>query len=182
MIGLKRNLRDLQASQLEHDRRAHKQVLCWPFQRRVTHFSLHFAKYQATLLTTDPVRDSGIRRRVLTDSFIIAMAAANTLDLELPSSNVEALNSHDLLISYVVATGKMAKACEAMDHGEPFDFRDALEISVAALASLTRALARLERIDLVASTRERWSEVEEAVATASTRETSTIEKKTAAYA
>lgn len=182
MITLHRSLRDLQASQLEHDRRAHKQVLCWPFPRRVMHFALHFAKYQATLLATEPIRDSAIRRRVLTDSFIIAMAAANTLDIELVTGNAEAVDSHELLISYVVATGKMAKACEAMDHEEPFDYRSALETSVATLASLTGALARLERIDLVASTRERWLEVEEALAAASPREGSPFGKKTAEYA
>jgi hypothetical protein len=164
---LLRELGHLQTRQLEHDRLAHQQVLAWSHQRRLTHFTLHFAKYQATLLTTDHSRDSALRRRVLTDSLIITLATANTLGIQLADRASTFLRTccptsgHGLtLTSYISTVGCLAKSCEAMDHEEPFDHRQAFETGVVNLLLITARLAELEEVDLIESTHQRWSDIE----------------------
>src|SRR4051812_30816103 len=78
------DLAELQSGQQRHDEFAHRDVLALSAARRVTHFTLHFAKYAGALLKAQRTGNQESTTRVLTDSLIIALACSNTVGIELP--------------------------------------------------------------------------------------------------
>jgi hypothetical protein len=161
----------LQARQHEHDMVANRAVLLWPLSRRHMRFVLHFSKYQGKLISGPSGGPKDLRRRVITDSMIDILSAANALNFCLSDSRAS-LNprrdhpsdteSKKLLAHYVSTVGYMAEACEAMDQGENYPVAEVLKKGVRALFSITAALAALEGVDLQLTIPERWSELEHA--------------------
>lgn len=157
----------LQAEQLRHDEIAHQDILQLSVSRRLTHFALHFTKYQVALLKNSKSSSSDPLCRPLTDSLIIVLAAANALDVNLEERVLEyGINQREdlresLLYEYVDILGNMAKACEAIDHAESYPSLAVFEQSIVNLVMLLERLAQLEDIDLIAMTKRRWREVEE---------------------
>jgi hypothetical protein len=162
------DLSDWQARQHKHDVAAHAQVLSWPTFRQVTHFALHFAKYQGILVNAVRNEDKKTRHRVIVDSFIIALASANTLGMKLAewrqSPTSKSVSKHSsygaLLVAYVSTVGRIAKACEALDHSESYPSWAVLEESVTALMGVICAFAAHEGLDLSSLVARRWAEVE----------------------
>src|SRR5260221_5150544 len=72
----------LQWSQLKHDELYHKEITLLPVADRMKHFALHMAKYLGYFAEAMD-SDSDRFERTLVDAFIIALAAANTLSLDL---------------------------------------------------------------------------------------------------
>jgi hypothetical protein len=66
-----------------------------------------------------------------------------------------------LIKAFVVETGKMAKACEALDHLEKYDYRAVLEESTVKLTGEILNFAAGQRIDLRTAVEARWREVEQ---------------------
>jgi hypothetical protein len=172
------DFRELQGCQHRHDELAHRDVLALSPQRRVTHFTLHFAKYAGALLVA---RRSGNRlsmARIITDSLIIALASANSLGIELQqvlgddSEHADSWRDETgeivtVLLRYTEVVGEMAKACEAFDHAsERYPSFDVLERAVTKLTRLTLLCAASEGVDIAASVAERWESVEAKVITA----------------
>lgn len=174
-------LLDLQWTQLSHDERYHKDVVLLPLGERVKHMALHMAKYVGYLAEIegdDPDRVS----RILTDAFIITLATANTLnqdlgrDLGAPKGSGFDLSTigHELagelgttndvsglFRAFARHAGALAKACESLDHMEPFPFRNAMRESNLALFKLVVAAAAVLSLDLTTLYAARLRVVEE---------------------
>ena len=178
-----KELFDLQGSQKLHDERFHKDIWCLSLGDRIKHMVLHFAKYSGRFIEAKERQDINLLTRTLIDTWIIALASANMLNLKLGkqlgadpadlpslSSLGQTLlasrfpldeNPFDLAISELSkATGHMAKACESYDHMEGFDSRGCLEKGVVQIAVLSLATSSLLKLDLVPLVYKRWGEVE----------------------
>jgi hypothetical protein len=136
----------------------------------LTHFALHFAKYQGILVSATSDEDKKLRHRILVDSFIIALAAANGLGIKLAEwrqDSTQKLSERSsygaLLGAYVSTVGRIAKACEALDHNESYPSWAVLEESITVLTGTIRAFAAHEGIDLAIAVTRRWAEVERKV-------------------
>ncbi len=171
--SLKASLAQLQASQYQHDMHAHQDILSLIVPRRVTHFTLHFAKYAGYISKAIRSKDKGLLCRTLTDSVIIGLAAANAMNMDLLDriqtahtavgnkwSKKAKVNCDDLLGDYSELVGNMAKACEALDHLENYPSREVLENSVVELVVLVDRFAQQERLNLPQQIMQRWDQVE----------------------
>ena len=166
------DFRALQHAQRRHDELAHRDVLELSTQRRVTHFTLHFAKYAGALLVARRSGDRLLTARIITDSLIIALASANSLGIELQrtlgedaehanSWRDETEGSAIWLLRYVEVVGEMAKACEAFDHA--LERYPSFEVLKRAVTSLTRVIllcAASDGVDIATSVADRWGFVE----------------------
>jgi hypothetical protein len=157
----------MQRMQKTHDTAAHADILALVVPRRLTHFTLHFAKYQGSLVHAERVSDVPLKFRVLTDSAIIVLAAANALNIDLASKSAsESRNQQrrrrggDLLGEYIETVGRMAKACEALDHLEDYPFRTVMETAVCDLLDVVCELADRQHLGLKDVVTKRWAEVE----------------------
>lgn len=135
----------LQWQQFEHDEKYHREIARLTVQDRLKHMALHFAKYAGSL--TDAPEDEAVRRLV-TDIVVIAISSANILNLRL-SDQHNALRSarqgSELATAITIGAGRMAAACEKMDHLEAFPFRE--RISESVLELLSQALSHAEAKD-----------------------------------
>ncbi len=126
----------LQLEQFQHDETYHREIARLPVQRRLTHMSLHFAKYAGYLAEGgDDVRS----QQVATDVFVIVLSSANILNLQLSAvidlqTELGASDEAGFARNVCVAAGKMSAACEKLDHLEDFPFRATLRDGVLALA------------------------------------------------
>ena len=112
----------LQWEQFEHDEKYHREIARLTVQDRLKHMALHFAKYAGEIFA-EPSEDKF--RRLVTDTLIIGISAANTLNIRLADiiAQTHAGNAFDFDRQLVVAEGRMATACEKLDHLEDFPFR-----------------------------------------------------------
>jgi len=170
---------DLQREQFEHDERFHREILRLSIHARLNHMALHYCKYTGQFAIVCAAADNALRSRTITDSFIISLCAANALNLSLsetiadPSESVllcdlgqslsrrlypkTTLNDHWLLIEHAVYSGKMARACEKIDHLEAFPFREEARAAVIRLCQIALIAANVNSIDLLYEARERRS-------------------------
>jgi hypothetical protein len=169
------NLRKLQVSQFRHDQVAHQDIAGLPVPRRVTHFTLHFSKYVGALARALREGDDRETRRVITDSFIIALASANAMNVDLKrrieegtlTADIATLNldhtkdANTVLMRYAEVVGEMCKASEALDHMEDFPSRKVQERGVVLVLVIVRRLADLMGMDLSALAKERWTAIEQ---------------------
>lgn len=150
----------MQLEQFRHDELYHREISRLSTQARLKHMALHFAKYAGNLAEggADPVTF----KRIVTDVFIIAMTTANTLNVRLAdeiyagpsegSFDVDPLEAMSRAL--VINAGKMATACEKLDHLEDFPFRPVIKAAAVAVlrASLEVCRTRSWAIrDLVAA-------------------------------
>lgn len=115
-------LDQLQWGQFEHDEKYHREIARLTVQDRLKHMALHFSKYAGEIFA-EPSDDK--YRRLVTDTLIIAISAANTLNIRIADivGQTEADNATDFDRQLVIAAGRMATACEKLDHLEDFPFR-----------------------------------------------------------
>lgn len=168
-------LQQLQVGQHNHDVAAHQDILYSLAPKKLTHFTLHFAKYQGAISLAMKSGNTDSLHRALIDSMIIALAAANAMNLDLSGRVREKLKEvsadqseievdklrHDLLLDYVEIVARKAKACEVIDHLEDYPSRPVLERSVVELVILLDRFAQCEQLDLLAAISERWARVEQ---------------------
>jgi hypothetical protein len=174
----------MQWEQLQHDQVYHPEILALSVADRMKHMTLHFTKYTGQIAANLVERNEDRMNRVLVDSFIIVLASANSLQLDLgrrlreggvpPDANLgvigadvghtagrpEAPDAAWLLREYATCGGKLAKACESIDHLESFPFRDAMQTEILALCRLLLAETFRRGFDLQAAVRERLDGVE----------------------
>lgn len=167
-----------QKRQLDHDTRAHRDILNLDTNRRVKHMVLHLLKYAGKVATAQIDRNQEALRATLVDTFIICLATANTLNVNVGVSiplNAASLNElaatmsqgvdlpdifQSSLVSIAMLGGKMAKAIEATDHLEQGDPRHDLELLIAELVqSLLPVLGALD-IDIETTIESHWHCVE----------------------
>lgn len=134
----------LQWEQFRHDETYHREIARLTVQDRLKHMALHFAKYSGALFAN--MGDQSREERLVTDIFIIAMSSANILNVrlserlrEIRQPNAESPFSQTI----TMLSGRMAAACEKLDHLEPYPFREEITRSVVELAA--EALAFCDR-------------------------------------
>jgi len=173
----------LQTEQLSHDERYHKDICLLPMHQRLNHMALHFSKYTGQLAECLGSNDRSVLEKTVIDIFVISLASANWLNLRLsdwvtlpdpstPVLLVRLTNSAPqrvspnwldptwLFRSVAMQAGRMAKACESLDHLEAYPYRETLSQSVAQLCAIALTAAVFLDVDLPTRYRLRLREVE----------------------
>jgi len=174
----------LQWAQLQHDELYHRDIVILPVGTRLKHMTLHMAKYLGYFAETSIAAGENQRitfERALIDTFVIALASANTLNFDLGRNLSPELSSaptladlgHRLLsidqerykglpflITFAARVGQLAKAAESLDHLESQPYREAFREGMWSLFELVVGRSADEGIDLDAMYRERMREVE----------------------
>jgi hypothetical protein len=182
-MALAEKLLALQWNQLNHDERYHKEIVLLPVADRMKHFALHMAKYVGYFAEALELGGSALFERTLIDAFIISLASANTLNLDLgkalvgehsaPTESVgklglqlahqadmEADDRDTFLKRFARCSGRLAKACESLDHVESHPFRESMLSAVLDLSKLVVAEGALAKLDLVEGARIRHQGIE----------------------
>lgn len=156
-----------QVEQLRHDAVAHGDIARLPMRRQLVYFTLHFAKYHGRLLKALRQDDGEAIQRLITDSFIISLAAANALGRRprvigagRPTSLSRLRTPEALMTAYAEVVGEMAKACEAFDDTDDFPSHAVLETCVCTLVRIVIALANVKEVSVLETVPHRWSQVE----------------------
>jgi hypothetical protein len=168
----------LQREQFEHDERFHREIARLTVHARLNHMALHFCKYTGQFATVCASGDTELRSKTITDSFIISLSSANILNLDLSEQvaptlgyaatprdlglhlashlySTTKLDDHWLLIAHAVCAGRLARACEKIDHLEAFPFRDELRDAVLGLCRIALIGASVNNFDLSSAVQER---------------------------
>lgn len=161
----------LQWAQLRHDQFYHSDIVVLPVGQRMKHFALHMAKYVGRIAEALENGDDALLQRALVDAFIISLASANTLKLDLRKTlsnrcdssikNLQKLgaklasdlertkrDANWLLRTIGRYTGRLAKACESLDHVEDYPFRATMVDSTRDLFEVVLAEASFRGVDL----------------------------------
>jgi hypothetical protein len=173
----------LQREQFEHDERFHREIARLNVDARLKHMALHFCKYTGQFATVlHNSENAALRLKTITDSFIISLCSANTLNFDLSEHMapqlgavatlrdlgfdlarqlypVAKLDDAWLLATHAIHAAKMARACEKIDHLETFPFRDELQAAVVGLCRVALIGASANHIDLLFAVQERRSEI-----------------------
>lgn len=162
---LRKNVTELQVKQIKHDLYAHRDLFHALLPKKMTHYTLHFAKYQGQLMEAMDTDSKEAFEKALVDSLIITIASANAMNLDLDKAlkniNVEPLSSpFDALKKYISTVSKMAKACEVLDHLESYASKDILEKAVYDLFSTIDFLSSSMTSDIVYEVEKRWETIE----------------------
>lgn len=150
----------LQLDQFQHDELYHREISRLPTQAKLRHMALHFAKYAGNLLESEG--DPDTLRRITTDVFVIGTTTANALNvrlaLELADLAANPLVETDSFAAFVRALtvhgGRMAAACEKLDHLEDYPFRPVIKAATVELLQSSLNVCRAngwDVQDLVAS-------------------------------
>ncbi len=183
-MSVKDELRSLQLRQRKHDEEHHRDVFYLPYPERMRHLVLHFAKYTGRLAAMGASSPPGTLATTLVDTFIVALSAAEMLKIDLAAAvlkdNVERATSlaeagqliggmngleqtavrEHLFRQLAQVTGKMAKACESLDHMEAFEYRGTLTAGVVDVVRLCMVAASTAQLDLAHLVDERWAAIE----------------------
>ena len=119
---------------------------------------LHLAKYAGRSLS-----GGANFRQTLTDAFVISLACANILNLQLADRiqhRSHQMNAEQFGHRLAVLTGAMAKACEALDHLEQYDSKGVLNHAIQEVCDLCRNTAESMQFDLAAEANARWAQIE----------------------
>ncbi|MBE5074232.1 hypothetical protein IM511_07925 [Erythrobacteraceae bacterium E2-1 Yellow Sea] len=154
------DLSRLQWTQFEHDEKFHREIARLTVQDRLKHMALHFAKYSGGL-AEGPGDDE--LARLVTDIFVIALSSANILNLKLADRHNElaAGSEGDFATKVAISAGRMAAACEKMDHLEAFPFREKITEQILALMSAAISFADQRGWDLSSMVAKRLQPVKE---------------------
>ena len=134
----------VQLVQFEHDEKYHREICRLSTQDRLRHMSLHFAKYAGRLL--DDPSDADFRQ-IAVDTMVIAVSCANILNVDLPltfAPTAGKLTRSEYTRRLTIAAGKMAAACEKLDHLEDFPFRQILTAQALVILAESVALFQAE--------------------------------------
>lgn len=137
----------VQFAQFVHDEKYHREISRLPVQDRLRHMTLHFAKY-AGRLQDDPT--SSDFKKIATDTMIIAISCANILNVDLttkkPGVGMDAARGA-FVKRLAISAGRMAAACERLDHLEDFPFRSTLTDEALSILATSLELFRTEGWD-----------------------------------
>lgn len=180
-MGTSEILRGLQRQQREHDEKAHKDIYYLSYPSRIKHLTFHVAKYAGRL--AEKGTGSKDYRATVVDAFIISLSAGEVLLINFGAEVMkwdktkEHKNLSELGLALkdtfkveelgdwyfrqlAIVAGRMAKACESLDHMEPVPYRDILSDSIIHLCKSSLAAAAVLSIDLVQKSKERWGAIE----------------------
>lgn len=128
---------NVQRIQFQHDRDYHPDIHGLDVVPRLKHMALHQTKYAAKLIDAEDNNDNARTKQAMVDGFIIGIATANILtdrlsEVELKTTSKTA-NSMSFAKRYLQNVGRIAKACESIDHLEDFPYRKELVATNRAL-------------------------------------------------
>lgn len=164
----------LQLEQRRHDEMYHPEIARLTVHHRLNHMALHFAKYAGRIADAVRTGSHSDVDRTLVDIFIIALSSANILNVRLgdavyaeagdipnPREGVLVIDNSivEFLAEVTSASGKMAKACESIDHLEAVPFREELTSAVVALARCVLNRVPAQSLDLLSAVHERLESV-----------------------
>ena len=167
---------ELQVEQHHHDEVYHREIARLSLHQRLNHMALHFAKYAGRVAAAENISDT---TAIYTDVLIIGLSTANILnenawtligqEQEYPglltfarslSSEVAALGDiNELIRETSKAAGRVAAACEKIDHLEGISFRGEIKGGLAKLLILSLAVIASQGIDPAAAIRMRLQSV-----------------------
>lgn len=178
---------DLQKRQHKHDQEHHQDIFNISYPERMNHYVLHFSKYTGRLsregLGRKETRDT--LRKTIADSVIVALASANTLNMDIGkrlrkdyninseelSVVAEELNEANLSDEHEISdwlfsrlatpAGNMANAMESLDHMESVNTRQVLEDETVEIMRVLLIAAYNLDVDLAKILDDRWNEIEE---------------------
>ena len=140
----------LQLQQFRHDETYHREIARLSVQNRLTHMTLHFAKYAGYLAEGG---DDQRIRQVATDIFIIALSSGNILNqrfsdvIDLLTAARDA-DTMDFVRHLTISSGRMSAACEKLDHLEDFPFRSTIKEGVNDIMKGVLAFCASNKWDL----------------------------------
>jgi len=174
-------IRKLQMHQRERYTCVHHDISCFPYPERIKHLTLHLAKYAAALAHEYNTPTEFIRTVV--DVFIVCLSAAEILEIDLSNvaekwgastADQSPLIKPGLAIwereskvdvrqgSYFrdlsIIVGRMAAACEALDHRESVHYRSVLHDPIVELCRISFIMASALSLDLMSAVTGRWQE------------------------
>jgi hypothetical protein len=143
----------LQMNQHEHDKIYHYDILHLSTKDRAKHLVLHFVKYLASL---ENAESEIVTKKNITDFMICILSMANLLNVNLSEIDTQLIES-----SMLAMIGKMAKACEALDHIEPFPSHEVLIAELKNLYCYLLKMCHSNNLDLHKSIVNRWNDIEQ---------------------
>jgi hypothetical protein len=168
----------LQVEQHQHDEIYHREIARLSLHQRLNHMALHFAKYTGKIAVAE---DSRSVSAVYVDVLVIALSTANIVNVELfdllekdgrefaglltfarsLASSMQSVigDPHALLRATAVASGRMAAACEKIDHLEEISFRAEIRDCIAQFGSIALAFLSSNGIDPMQAARDRLGAV-----------------------
>lgn len=146
------NLYDLQERQRVHDEGYHQDILALGTISRTKHLVLHFVKYLANL---EDENDETLIKRNIVDFMICTLSMANMFQIDLSKAQFVEENK-----SVFKNIGRMAKACEALDHLESFPSRDVLVKETKNVYFLLLNLSKKHDVILEEEINKRWLMIE----------------------
>lgn len=152
------NLLELQRKQHIHDLEFHQDIAILSVQNRIKHIVLHFTKYLGKM-QEKPNDDHNAK--IYTDIFICCLCMANTLNIQLGINNdyqITDVKKFEYL--YSISLGRMAKACEAMDHLESYPYKETLTNELKTISALILIKFKELDLDITELLKKRWSEIE----------------------
>ena len=153
-------LNKLQINQLDHDERFPKEITNLSIHQRLTHMTLHFAKYNGRIVSN--LYDTNYSTDAI-DMAIICLTVSNMLnhrlsdsfnvvdDIDLYTYGVTLIKSTtpvECTSVLALAISEMAKAMESLDHLEALDYRGTIIKSVTSIFGIMLVVAAERRIDL----------------------------------
>jgi hypothetical protein len=136
-------LDELQWEQHQHDEQYHREIARLTVHDRWKHMALHFAKYAGNLVGA--VDDDDRLRRAVVDTFIIALSTSNTLNVRaselVGQSDIAVVTGQGFFDALIVGAGKMAAACEKLDHIEAVEFRGEVTGAISNLMAAAMGVA-----------------------------------------
>ncbi|WP_232493620.1 hypothetical protein [Novosphingobium kaempferiae] len=154
---------NLQFDQFCHDENFHREISRLTVKERLTHMTLHFAKYSG-YLANDP--DDLRLRRTITDLFVIGLSTLNGLNvrahpLVTEIGQIEDTSRSALARRVAILAGEMASACERLDHLEEFPYRQTLQGAAATMVALALSAAEARQWSMPLLVKERLQRVKE---------------------
>lgn len=159
----------LQNRQREHDARYHSDIYGIGVKPRMSHYSFHYAKYLgkiASLLKGETEQSAGLEK-VITDAFIITLAASEALNIDFkdatfPEQGTKSRKdvAQQLLYDLAIYHGGIGKALDSHDHLEKFDSGEEMRKNTKGIMGALLTAADGINLDLEAATFTRWKEVE----------------------
>lgn len=157
-MSLFSRLEELQWKQLQHDEKYHKEIWLLTVQQRITHMTLHLAKYSAAITVAAFDKDKKHFEKAIVDTVIISMSSANifgariydialseqekicesieeltALSLDRYHSDISDLSLLEFAKQIAIHIGRMCKSAESLDHLEIFPYRETMLECLASL-------------------------------------------------
>jgi len=171
----------MQWVQFNHDELYHREIARLNVADRMKHITLHLAKYSGQILEADRDNDKKCYQDNLVDTFIISLSGANVVNLDLgraitipdacvtnlgtlghyllSSRRQKPFDNFDFKVLFPVLVGRLAKACESLDHVEAYAFRENMHTLIREIFEIVVIESARLKIDMSARAQTRLDSV-----------------------